>query len=147
MGRSAGARVSSGDARRQSGGGVLPASARCPILKVRSPYKALDQLTALVPPKKLEEMAREIELSIRINRIGVDVDAVLQQRSRRRSSQRPALQPRAAENVLSSDAGDAACIFTPSAFETAFLTTAHTKAVLKKALAAIEKSFKKLPGS
>jgi len=35
--------------------------------------------------------------------------------------------------------------FPPSAFEAAFITTAHTKPVLKKALAAIEKTFKKLP--
>jgi glutamate-1-semialdehyde 2,1-aminomutase len=35
--------------------------------------------------------------------------------------------------------------FPPSAFEAAFITTSHTKAVLKKALAAIEKTFKKLP--
>ena len=33
----------------------------------------------------------------------------------------------------------------PSAFEAAFITTAHSKAVLKKALSAIEKTFKKLP--
>jgi len=33
----------------------------------------------------------------------------------------------------------------PSAYEAAFITTAHSKPILKKALAAVEKTFKKLP--
>ena len=40
---------------------------------------------------------------------------------------------------------DRGVYFPPSAFEASFLTTTHSKAVLKKALAAIEKALKKLP--
>ena len=35
----------------------------------------------------------------------------------------------------------------PSPFETAFLSTAHTRSILKKALKSIEKVFKKLPAA
>ncbi len=114
-------------------------------LKSRSPYKALDQLTNWFV-EEIEEMAREIGLSIRINRVGnmwtlffnnaPVVDLISVQRSS------TALYGTFFHQML-----ERGVYFPPSAFETAFLTTAHTKAVLKKALAAIEKTFKKLPVS
>jgi glutamate-1-semialdehyde 2,1-aminomutase len=114
-------------------------------LKTRSPYKALDQLTRWFT-EEIEETAREIGLSIRINRIGSlwtlffnnapVVDLVSVQRSN------SALYATFFHQLL-----ERGVYFPPSAFEAAFITTAHTKSVLKKALAAIEKTFKKLPVS
>ncbi len=112
-------------------------------LKSRSPYKALDHMTAWFV-EELEELATEIGLSIRINRVGSMwtlffnnapvVDLISVQRSN------SALYSTFFQILL-----ERGVYFPPSAFEACFLTTAHTKAVLKKALAAIEKTFKKLP--
>jgi glutamate-1-semialdehyde 2,1-aminomutase len=112
-------------------------------LKSRSPYKALDQLTAWFT-EEIEELAREIGLSARINRVGSMwtlffnnapvVDLVSVQRSN------APLYATFFHQLL-----DRGVYMPPSAFEAAFITTAHSKAILKKALAAIEKTFKKLP--
>ncbi len=112
-------------------------------LKARSPYKALDHLTGWFVDE-LEEMGREIGLSVRINRAGnmwtlffnnaPVVDLISVQRSN------TALYSAFFHQML-----ERGVYFPPSAFEAAFMTTTHTKAVLKKALAAIEKTFKKLP--
>jgi glutamate-1-semialdehyde 2,1-aminomutase len=112
-------------------------------LKSRSPFKALDQLTGWFT-EEIEELAREIGLNIRINRFGpmwtlffnnapvVDLTSVQRSNS--------ALYATFFHDLL-----ERGVYFPPSAFEAAFLTTAHTRVVLKKALAAIEKTFKKLP--
>jgi glutamate-1-semialdehyde 2,1-aminomutase len=112
-------------------------------LKARSPYKALDQLAGWFT-EEIEETAREIGLSIRINRFGsmwtlffnnapvVDLTSVQRSNS--------ALYAAFFHSLL-----ERGVYFPPSAFEAAFITTAHTKSVLKKALAVIEKTFKKLP--
>ncbi len=112
-------------------------------LKSRAPYKALDQITGWFT-EEIEETAREIGLSIRINRLGpmwtlffnnapvVDLTSVQRSNS--------ALYATFFHYLL-----ERGVYFPPSAFEAAFITTTHTKAVLKKALTAIEKTFKKLP--
>jgi len=112
-------------------------------LKSRSPYKALDQLTAWFT-EEIEELAREIGLSIRINRAGsmwtlfFNNAPVVDLTSAQRSN--APLYATFFHHLL-----ERGVYFPPSAFEAAFLTTAHSKAILKKALAAIEKTFKKLP--
>jgi len=112
-------------------------------LKSRNPYKALDQLTSWFT-EKIEESAREIGLSVRINRIGsmftlffnnapvVDLTSV--QRSN------APLYATFFHQLL-----ERGVYFPPSAFEASFITTTHSKAILKKTLASIEKTFKKLP--
>ncbi len=112
-------------------------------LKSRSPYKALDQLTAWFT-EEIEEVAREIGLSIRINRAGsmwtlffnnapvVDLTSVQRSNAAQYGTFFHSLLERGV-------------YFPPSAFEACFLTTAHTRAILKKALRTIEKTFKKLP--
>jgi glutamate-1-semialdehyde 2,1-aminomutase len=112
-------------------------------LKARSPYKALDHMTAWFT-EELEEIATEIGLSIRINRVGsmwtlffnnapvVDLMSVQRSNAAQYSSFFQMLLERGV-------------YFPPSAFESCFLTTAHSRAILKKALGAIEKTFKKLP--
>ena len=114
-------------------------------LKARSPYKGLEQITKWFTDE-VEDMARDVGLSLRVNRVGsmwtiffnnapvVDLTSV--QRSN------AALYATFFHNLL-----DKGVYLPPSAFEAAFMTTSHTKAVLKKALAAIEKTFKKLPVS
>jgi glutamate-1-semialdehyde 2,1-aminomutase len=114
-------------------------------LKSRSPYKALDQLTAWFT-KEIEDLAREIGVSIRINRVGsmwtlffnnapiVDLTSV--QRSN------ASLYATFFHQLL-----ERGVYLPPSAFETAFLSTAHTKPILKKALTDIEKALQKLPVS
>jgi glutamate-1-semialdehyde 2,1-aminomutase len=112
-------------------------------LKSRSPYKALEILGGWFT-KEIEEMAREIGLSIRVNRIGsmwtlfftnapvVDLTSV----QRSSSSLYATFFHHALERGV---------YLPPSAFEASFLSVAHSKGILKKALASIEKSFKKLP--
>jgi glutamate-1-semialdehyde 2,1-aminomutase len=112
-------------------------------LKAKMPYKALDQLTAWFV-KGIEDLALEIGLMIRINRVGsmwslffnnapvVDLTSV--QRSN------TALYAAFFQQLL-----ERGVYLPPSPFETAFLSTAHTRVLLKKALAAIEKAFKTLP--
>jgi glutamate-1-semialdehyde 2,1-aminomutase len=112
-------------------------------LKNRSPYKALEQIGEWFT-EKIEDMARDSGLSIRINRMGPMwtlffnnapvVDLLSVQRSN------TAIYAAFFHQML-----ERGVYFPPSAFEAAFITTAHTKSVLKKALAAIEKTFKKLP--
>ena len=91
-------------------------------------------------------MAREVGLSVRINRVGsmwtlffnnapvVDLTSVQRSNS--------ALYATFFHSML-----ERGVYFPPSAFEAAFITTAHTRPVLKKTLSAIEKTFKKLPVS
>jgi glutamate-1-semialdehyde 2,1-aminomutase len=112
-------------------------------LKSRSPYKTLDQMTSWFAGE-IEERAREIGLSVRVNRAGPMwtlffnnapvVDLVSVQRSN------ASLYATFFHHLL-----ERGVYFPPSAFEAAFMTTAHTRAILKKALAAIVKAFKKLP--
>jgi glutamate-1-semialdehyde 2,1-aminomutase len=115
------------------------------ILKNRSPYKSLEQLTAWFTAE-VEEVAREAGISVRINRVGsmwtlffnnapvVDLTSV--QRSN------PSLYATFFHAVL-----ERGVYFPPSAYEAAFITTTHSKPILKRALTAIEKTFKKLPVS
>lgn len=115
------------------------------ILKARSPYKALEKVTTWFTGE-IEEIAREAGLPVRINRIGSMwtlffnnapvVDLVSVQRSN------TALYATFFHELL-----ERGVYLPPSAFEAAFITTTHSKAVLKKALAAIEKTFSKLPVS
>jgi len=112
-------------------------------LKSRSPYKALDQLTAWFT-EEIEDLAREIGLSVRVNRMGsmwtlffnnapvVDLTSV--QRSN------APLYATFFHHLL-----ERGVYFPPSAFEASFITTAHTRSILRKALSSIEKAFKKLP--
>jgi glutamate-1-semialdehyde 2,1-aminomutase len=112
-------------------------------LKSRSPYKALDQITTWFT-EEIEDLAREIGLSIRINRAGPMftiffnnapvVDLVSVQRSN------APLYAAFFHQLL-----ERGVYFPPSAFEAAFISTAHTKAILKKALSTIEKTLKKIP--
>jgi len=114
-------------------------------LKSRMPYKALEHMTQWFTGE-IEEMAREIGLNVRINQIGsmftiffnnapvVDLTSV--QRSN------GPLYATFFHHLL-----ERGVYFPPSPFETAFITTTHSRAVLKKALSAIEKTFKKLPVS
>ena len=112
-------------------------------LKSRSPYKALDQITAWFT-EEIEDLARDIGLSVRINRVGSMwtlffnnapvVDLISVQRS-----------STAQYGMFFQSLLERGVYFPPSAFEACFLTTAHTRAILKKALSAIEKTFKKLP--
>ncbi len=114
-------------------------------LKSRSPYKSLEHLTAWFT-EEIEEMAREMGLSIRINRVGsmwtlfFNNAPVVDLASVQRSN--TALYATFFHSLL-----ERGVYLPPSAFEAAFITTAHTRAVLKKALSAIEKTFKKLPVS
>jgi glutamate-1-semialdehyde 2,1-aminomutase len=114
-------------------------------LKSRNPYKALDQLAGWFTAE-IEDLARDIGLSVRINRVGSlwtlfftnapVVDLVSVQRSNA-----------PLYGIFFHQLLERGVYFPPSAFEAAFLTTVHTKAILKKSLAAIEKTFKKLPVS
>ena len=122
---------------------VAAGMATLSILKSRAPYKALDQLTGWFTGK-IEELAREIGLSARVNRLGpmwtlffnnapvVDLTSV--QRSN------APLYATFFHHLL-----ERGVYLPPSAFEAAFVTTAHSKSILRKALASIEKTFKKLP--
>jgi glutamate-1-semialdehyde 2,1-aminomutase len=112
-------------------------------LKSRSPYKALEQLAGWFT-EEIEEMARDIGLPVRVNRAGPMwtvffnnapvVDLISVQRSN------SPLYATFFHHLL-----ERGVYFPPSAYEAAFITTAHTKSILKKALSAIEKTFKKLP--
>jgi glutamate-1-semialdehyde 2,1-aminomutase len=112
-------------------------------LKTRNPYKSLEQITKWFTDE-IEEMAREIGLNIRINRIGsmwtlfFNNAPVVDLTSVQRSS--TALYATFFHHLL-----ERGVYLPPSAFEAAFITTAHSKIVLRKALSAIEKTFKKLP--
>jgi glutamate-1-semialdehyde 2,1-aminomutase len=112
-------------------------------LKSKNPYKMLDTLTAQFV-KAMEDMIREMGLSARINRVGslwtlfftnapvVDLTSV----QRSSTSQYAALFQQLLERGV---------YWPPSPFEAAFISTTHSRAILKKALVAIEKSLKKLP--
>lgn len=112
-------------------------------LKQRNPYKALDHLTAWFV-EEIEALAHDAGLSIRINRIGSMwtlffnnapvVDLLSAQRSNN------SIYSTFFQQLL-----EKGVYFPPSPYEAAFLTTAHSRAVLKKALTSIEKIFKKLP--
>jgi glutamate-1-semialdehyde 2,1-aminomutase len=112
-------------------------------LKTRNPYKALEHVTKWFTDE-IEELAREIGLNIRINRIGsmwtlfFNNAPVVDLTSAQRSN--TALYATFFHQLL-----ERGVYLPPSAFEAAFITTAHSKSVLRKALFAIEKTFKKLP--
>jgi glutamate-1-semialdehyde 2,1-aminomutase len=112
-------------------------------LKARSPYKALDQAAGKFV-EALEDMAREIGISLRINRVGSLFSIfftnapVVDLTSAQRSSS--ALYAAFFQQLL-----DKGIYLPPSPFETAFLSTTHSKAVLKKTLQSMEKVLKKLP--
>lgn len=112
-------------------------------LKSKNPYKALDALAAQFV-KNLEELIREIGLSARVNRVSSlwtlfftnapVVDLISVQRSS------ASLYAALFQHLL-----DRGVYLPPSPFEAAFISTTHTRSVLKKALSAFEKSLKKLP--
>lgn len=114
-------------------------------LKARNPYKALEGLTAWFTDS-IEKAAREAGVNVRINRVGsmwtlffnnapvVDLTSVQRSSSSQYASLFHELLGRGV-------------YMPPSAFETAFITTTHTRAVLKRALLAIKKTFSKLPVS
>jgi len=113
------------------------------VLKTRNPYKALEQMTVWFTDS-IERMAREMGLSIRINRIGslftvfftnapvVDLTSV------QRAS--PTIYASFFQQCL-----ERGVYLPPSAYEASFLTLSHTRSLLKKALGVIEKAFKTLP--
>jgi len=115
------------------------------ILKARAPYKGLQQLTSWFT-EKITDRARDLGHSIRINQLGSMftvffnnapvVDLVSVQRSNT-----------TLYGIFFHQLLERGVYFPPSAFEACFLSTTHTKAILKKALGAIEKTFKKLPVS
>lgn len=112
-------------------------------LRAKAPYKALDQLTAWFV-EELQELAREIGLSVRINRVAslwtlffnnapvVDLTSV--QRSN------GPLYAQFFHHML-----ERGVYLPPSPFESAFISTTHTRSLLRKVLKAVEKAFKKLP--
>lgn len=114
-------------------------------LKARSPYKALENLTKWFTDE-IEEAAREAGVPLRINRVGsmwtpffnnapvVDLTSV--QRSNT-----------ATYATFFHEMLNRGVYMPPSAFEASFITTTHTRAILKRALSAIEKTFSKLPVS
>lgn len=112
-------------------------------LKAKAPYKTMDQLAAWFSGE-IEEMAREIGLSLRINRIGsmftlfFNNAPVVDLASVQRSN--APLYGTFFHHLL-----ERGVYFPPSPFEACFLSTTHTRALLRKALGAIEKTFKKLP--
>jgi glutamate-1-semialdehyde 2,1-aminomutase len=112
-------------------------------LKAKAPYKAMDQLAAWFSGE-IEEMAREIGLSLRINRIGsmftlfFNNAPVVDLASVQRSN--APLYGTFFHLLL-----ERGVYFPPSPFEACFLSTTHTRPLLRKALSAIEKAFKKLP--
>jgi glutamate-1-semialdehyde 2,1-aminomutase len=124
---------------------VAASLATLKLLKQRSPYKALEQTTGQFV-KRIEEIALDIGFSLRVNRVGsmwtifftnapvVDLTSV--QRSNM------TLYASFFHELLGRGV-----YLPPSPYETAFVSTAHTKAVLRKALQAIEKVLKKLPVS
>jgi len=112
-------------------------------LKAKSPYKMLDQ-TAAKYVEAIEDSAREVGISLRINRVGslwsifFTNAPVVDLTSAQRSSS--AIYAAFFQQLL-----DRGVYLPPSPFETSFLTTAHIHSVLNRALEAMEKVFKKLP--
>lgn len=114
-------------------------------LKSRMPYKALDNAAAQFV-EEFEAIARESAVSLRVNRIGSlwsifftnapVVDLVSAQRS---SS---AVYAAFFQQLL-----EKGIYLPPSPFETAFLTTMHSRALLGKTLQAIKKALQKLPAA
>jgi glutamate-1-semialdehyde 2,1-aminomutase len=112
-------------------------------LKTKMPYKALERTTADFTAR-LEKMATSAGIAVRINRAGSlwtlffnsapVVDLVSVQRSN------GALYARMFQELLSRG-----IYLPPSPFEGAFISTAHTQSILKKALGAFEKVFRALP--
>jgi glutamate-1-semialdehyde 2,1-aminomutase len=113
------------------------------VLKNRSPYKALEKLSAWFA-EALEETAKEIGFSVRLNRVGSMftlffnnapvVDLVSVQRSNA-----------TLYSVLHGELLARGIYMPPSPYEAAFISVAHTRALLKKALAAFTKALQKLP--
>jgi len=114
-------------------------------LKNKNPYKNLDHLAAGFT-QKIEDIALKAGVPIRINRVGSAwtlffnnapvVDLVSVQRS---SS---TLYGSFFHTLL-----EKGVYLPPSAFETAFLSVTHTRAILAKALKAMEYAFKHLPAA
>jgi glutamate-1-semialdehyde 2,1-aminomutase len=114
-------------------------------LKARSPYKALDQAAGKFV-EEMEDIARETGVSIRVNRAGslwsifFTNAPVVDLTSAQRSSS--ALYAAFFQDLL-----ERGIYLPPSPFETAFLTTVHTRSILGKTLQSMEKVFKKLPAA
>lgn len=112
-------------------------------LKNKNPYKALDALTKDFT-EKIEALARKIGVSLRINRVGsmwtpfftsapvTDLVSVQRADTKRYAEFFHALLQKGV-------------YLPPSAYETAFVGTAHTRALLHKTLKAFEFAFKQLP--
>jgi len=112
-------------------------------LKSRPPYKGLGQTTASFL-HSVEALAQSAGHMVRINQVGSlwtlffndapVVDLVSVQRSQ------SSLYSIFFQRLL-----DLGVYLPPSPFEAAFLSTTHSRAVLRKALGAMEKAFKDLP--
>ena len=113
-------------------------------LKSRSPYKALDQLTGWFTEEDRRDGTGNRPHGASQPR-RVHVDALFQQCPGRGSFERPTFERAPLRHVLPSPPRTRGLFSAVGRMKSAFLTTAHTKAILKKALAAIEKTFKKLP--
>jgi glutamate-1-semialdehyde 2,1-aminomutase len=112
-------------------------------LKARNPYKALEKTTAEFTAQ-LEKIATSAGIPVRVNRAGSlwtlffnnapVVDLVSVQRSNGN------LYALLFQALL-----ERGVYLPPSPFEAAFISVAHTRVLLKKALAAFEKVFRTLP--
>jgi glutamate-1-semialdehyde 2,1-aminomutase len=112
-------------------------------LRDKNPYKALDRLTGEFT-KKMEDLALKNGIPIRVNRVGSAwtifftnapvVDLVSVERSNAK------LYAAFFHALLSKGV-----YLPPSAYETAFLSTTHSRALLSKTLKAMEYAFKQVP--
>jgi len=112
-------------------------------LKTKNPYKALDATTKEFV-EKINGLARKIGVSLRINHIGslwtpfftaapvTDLVSVQRADTKRYAQFFHALLSKGV-------------YLPPSAYETAFLGTTHTRPVLAKTFSAFEYAFKQLP--
>ena len=112
-------------------------------LKSKNPYKTLESLTKELV-EKMEASARKIGVSLRVNRIGsmwtpffstapvTDLTSVQRVDTKRYAEFFHALLQKGV-------------YMPPSAFEASFVSTAHTRPILAKTIAAFEYAFKQLP--
>jgi len=112
-------------------------------LKSKNPYKTLEILTKELV-EKMEASARKIGVSLRVNRIGsmwtpffstapvTDLTSVQRADTKRYAEFFHALLQKGV-------------YLPPSAFEASFVSTAHTRPILAKTIAAFEYAFKQLP--
>jgi glutamate-1-semialdehyde 2,1-aminomutase len=112
-------------------------------LKARSPYKSLEQATAQFTTE-IEEMGREMGFNMRVNRVGsmwtlyFNNAPVVDLASVQRSNG-------TLYSVFFQELLNRGVYLPPSPYETAFVSTAHSRGVLKKTLGAMEKVLKKMP--